>query len=87
MAGRSSRRQRTEASGLRRTWRTLASCEGIARFDGTTLVRHLRDVCVYAFDIAPDGSVWVQASGPPTATGAGQIETYVITPEAVAATE
>ncbi len=64
-----------------------ASCEGIARFDGTTLARHLRDVCVYAFDIAPDGSVWVQASGPPTATGAGQIETYVITPEAVAATE
>ena len=64
-----------------------ASCEGIARFDGRTLARYLADVCVYAFDIAPDGAVWVQASSPPTATGAGHVNTYVIAPEAVAATE
>ena len=64
-----------------------ASCEGIARFDGTTLARYLADVCVYAFDIAPDGAVWIQASAPPTATGVGHVNTYVITPEAAAATE
>jgi hypothetical protein len=36
-------------------------CDGIGRFDGETLDRYLPGTCIYAMDIAPDGSVWLQA--------------------------
>jgi hypothetical protein len=36
-------------------------CEGLASFDGETWVRYLEGRCVYGFDIATDGTVWVQA--------------------------
>jgi hypothetical protein len=51
-------------------------CDGLARFDGMTWSRFLPGQCI-SMDIAADGSVWVLADN----------ETYVITPEAVAASE
>ncbi len=66
-------------------------CDGLARFDGVTWTRYLRDACIYAVDTAADGTLWVQAGEwlrtddeyPPP----GAVHTYAITPEAVAATE
>ncbi len=37
-------------------------CGGIANFDGTTWTRYLPGRCVVAFDISPDGTVWLQAA-------------------------
>jgi len=37
------------------------ACDGVANVDGDTVRYFLRDHCVYAMDIAPDGSVWLQA--------------------------
>ena len=72
--------------------RTGTLCDGIATFDGETVTRFLRRMCIYAMDIAPDGTVWLQA-GRWGASGqalrrqqTGPINTYVITPESVAAT-
>jgi hypothetical protein len=66
-------------------------CEGVSRFDGRTWMRYLPGRCVGFFgwmDIAPDGSVWVLSleGEDPEDRYAGQ-GLYVITPEAVAATE
>ena len=70
---------------------TGTRCDGVANFDGESLVRFMRDTCIYAMDVAPDGSVWLQAGeGPWRGGNAGPIPpiyTYVITPEAVAATD
>ncbi len=55
-------------------------CDGLARFDGETLDRFLPGQSI-SMDIAADGSVWVLA-GEDKAR-----DLYVITPEAVAATE
>lgn len=41
----------------------------------------------YAMDIAPDGSVWLQANDGRSDTGSVTVETYVIIPETAAATE
>jgi hypothetical protein len=60
--------------------RVEAQCDGLVRFDGTTTDRFLPGRCV-TIDIAADGSVWVLAD-----EGKGK-DLYVITPEAVAATE
>ena len=38
------------------------SCGGLANFDGTTWTRYLPGRCVFAFDISPDGTVWLQAA-------------------------
>ena len=56
------------------------SCLGLVNFDGTVVRRFLEDQCVHDADIAPDGSVWVQAGPDDTV-----IETYAVTAEAVAA--
>ena len=57
--------------------------DGVARHDGEQLTRYLRGRCIESMDIAADGSVWVLATG----SGARfpLVQTYVITPEAVAA--
>ena len=60
-----------------------AGCTGVIRFDGLGLQRYLLpgmaagDFCLDGMDIAPDGSVWLMT----------EVDLYVITPEAVAATE
>jgi len=68
-----------------------AECDGVARFDGAEWDHFLRGYCVYAFDVAPDGSAWLHGNpelGPRMYEAERTaIETYVITPEAVAATE
>jgi hypothetical protein len=74
-------------------WELEWWCDGLARFDGETLDRFLPGRCPL-MDIAADGSVWVLATdegaltpgegGFPDDQGWGL---YVITPEAVAASE
>lgn len=61
-------------------------CDGVAAFDGESLDHFLRDMCIFAMDVAPDGHVWLQA-GLDDATRPIVMHTYVITPEAVVATE
>jgi hypothetical protein len=66
--------------------------EGVARFDGSTWLTFLRDHSVSpwyspspwgkGWDIAPDGSVWLQMKDPDDFYAT---QLYVITPEAVAA--
>ena len=60
-------------------------CDGIATFDGRAMTYYLRDLCIYAMDIAPDGTVWLQAGAyraePGESLGEwrpGPIHTYVI---------
>ena len=55
-------------------------CDGVRRFDGPTWTTFLPGMCVADIDLASDGSVWLRAPS----YGGG---IYVITPEAVAATE
>jgi hypothetical protein len=43
-------------------WLTPSRCGGLANFDGTTWTRYLPGRCVLAFDISPDGTVWLQAT-------------------------
>jgi hypothetical protein len=57
-----------------------AACDGLVRFDGETVDHFLAGRCI-SMDIAADGSVWALAD----AEDGGDL--YVITPEAVAATE
>ncbi len=65
-----------------------SSCGGVANFDGMTWTGFLSDLCVGDMDISPDGAVWVQA-GTFEVNGGFEYwdppDTYVITPEAVAA--
>ena len=37
-------------------------CDGVAHFDGSTWTRYLRDTCIFSMDVAPDGTLWVQAA-------------------------
>ena len=60
------------------------ACDGLARFDGMAWSSYLPGRCISDLDFAPDGAVWVVAREP---EGASEVNTYVITPEAVAATE
>ena len=61
--------------------RTDEACGGVAHFHGTTWTSYLVGSCTHDFAIAPDGSVWLVADeGSPHGL-------YVITPEAVAATQ
>jgi hypothetical protein len=61
-------------------------CDGLARFDGETWQSFFSGSCISDLDFAPDGSIWVVAQ-----EGQGwenrTVHTYVITPEAVAASE
>jgi hypothetical protein len=56
---------------------TEDGCGGVAHFDGTAWTSYLVESCINDLAIAPDGSVWLRGDDP----------LYVITPEAVAATE
>ena len=65
-------------------------CDGLGRYDGEGWSSYLSGRCVWDYDFAPDGSLWVVAkdgTGPSTEDEqAGlAVHTYVITPEAVAA--
>jgi hypothetical protein len=60
-----------------------AVCGGVGNFDGAVWSGYLPDVCVEALEIAADGSVWLLA----TESGAHLRHLYVITPEAMAATD
>jgi hypothetical protein len=55
----------------------LTEHEGTSRFDGSTWQHYLSGHRITSMEVAPDGSVWLLAEG----------NLYVITPEAVAATE
>jgi hypothetical protein len=59
--------------------------DGVARFDGETWSRFLPGRCVEVMDTAADGSVWLLASKSDARFPLAHV--YVITPEAVAATE
>jgi hypothetical protein len=70
-------------------------CDGVANFDGQVLRRYLRDHCISAMDMAPDGTVWLRAAtqlkpaqnaiiGNSAWVPTDLFHTYVITPEAVA---
>ncbi len=61
-------------------------CDGLVRFDGTTVDHFLPGRCI-SMDIAADGKVWVVAYedlGPRLYDGS---DLYVITPEAAAASK
>jgi hypothetical protein len=67
-------------------------CGGLHNFDGTTWSRFLQGTCIYDMDIARDGTVWARGgtfdlNADPFGSVSGPVEVYVITPEAVAATE
>jgi streptogramin lyase len=64
-------------------------CCGVSHYDGTTWTSYLVGSLVHDFAIAPDGSVWLGAHDVWLgAKGmANPLGLYVITPEAVAATE
>lgn len=65
-------------------------CDGVSRFDGTTWSHYLAGMCIFAMDITPDGTAWVQAALADTATSSESIvgdpvepiQTFVIQPEA-----
>ena len=60
------------------------TCDGLARFDGESWNPFLTGRCISDLDFAPDGSVWVVAHEPDFTS---EVDTYVITPEAVEGTE
>ena len=64
--------------------RTGSECDGLANFDGQAVRYFLRDRCIFAMDMATDGTVWLQAGD---SARPGPIDTYVITPEAVVGTQ
>ncbi len=69
-----------------------SGCDGLANFDGETWVRYLDGRCVYGFDIATDGTVWVQAGDAPWQDTLEEpepfpVDTFVIRPEVAPSTE
>ncbi len=68
--------------------RANTDCDGVTSFDGQTWTGFLSGECIYGLDAAEDGTLWLLA-GRPERDGdrPGDSHTYVITPEAVAATE
>ena len=65
-------------------------CDGLARFDGTTWSSFLPGRCIGDYDFASDGATWVVAQeqhDPDYPLDELDTQTYVIIPEAVAATE
>jgi len=61
--------------------RTGEACGGTAHFQGTTWTSYLVGSCTHDFAIAPDGSVWLVADE------GGRHSLYVITPEAMTASQ
>ena len=57
-------------------------CGGVSHYDGTKWTSFLVETCIHDFAIAPDGSVWLGADDM-----ASPLRLYVITPEAVEASE
>ncbi|CAN5816748.1 hypothetical protein BH23CHL8_BH23CHL8_03180 [soil metagenome] len=59
-------------------------CDGLARFDGTTWSRYLPMACIFAIDIAADGTAWVQAARMDPRISQGlplePVQTYAIRP-------
>jgi hypothetical protein len=52
-------------------------CDGLANFDGQTWTRYLRGTCIYALDVATDGTVWAQG-GTWDGRTPGPVETFAI---------
>ena len=70
-------------------WLTPSACDGLARFDGEVWLRYLSGRCVYGFDFATDGTVWVQAASPHGQDESAEpepfpVDTFVIRPEVAA---
>ena len=64
------------------------ACAGVLSFDGATWSQHLAGACATHVSAAPNGNVWVTVPGlHPVADMYPPAGLYVITPEAVAATE
>ena len=63
---------------------TGTECDGVANFDGASLVRFLRETCIYALDVAPDGSVWLQAGPAGKGHEGPDVLTYAVGATAVA---
>jgi hypothetical protein len=59
---------------------------GLHHFDGTAWTRFLPQLTIFSLDIGPDGAVWFIAKADP-GDNREDAGLYVITPEAVAATE
>jgi hypothetical protein len=56
-------------------------CDGLANFDGQTWTRYLRGICIYALDVAPDGTAWAQG-GTWDGMTPGPVETFAIPAQA-----
>lgn len=74
------------------TPQAASGCDGLAKFDGEAWVRYLSGRCVYGFDIATDGTVWVQAGDVPYQETLEEpepfpVDTFVIRPEAAASSD
>jgi hypothetical protein len=79
-----------QAAGLQNPTPDEGPCLGVLSFDGTSWRQYLRGRCVNQVALAPDGSVWASAATHPEGTELDIEDThglYVITPEAVAATQ
>jgi hypothetical protein len=57
------------------------NCDGLARFDGTSLRRFLPGLCIYNHAIGPDGSVWVLAGADYWKEEDPPLDTYMIPAE------
>jgi hypothetical protein len=73
------------------TPQAASGCDGLANFDGEVWMRYLNGRCVYGFDIATDGTVWVQAALPHLQDDLEEpepfpVDTFVIQPEVAAST-
>lgn len=73
------------------TPQSRSGCGGLANFDGETWVGYLEGRCVYGFDIATDGTVWVQAGDAPWSEAREEpepfrVDTFVIRPQVAAPT-
>ena len=66
-----------------------SGCGGVDHYDGKTWSTFLRESCVHDLALAQDGSVWVRADVVAGSwnSNAWDVGLYVITPEAVAASE
>jgi sugar lactone lactonase YvrE len=63
-------------------------CGGVAHYEGVMWASYLVEFCIHDLAIAPDGSAWLRANTYGTdGNPLGGVDTYVITPEAAAASE
>lgn len=64
---------------------SATECDGLANFDGVAWRHFLPETCICAMDITTDGTVWLLGGRKTRDARSGVVETYAITPEAVAA--